>query len=105
MVVVITILLRLRGLCPSWNKVVATISHCALFAFADTGTGTGCTTSRYDEEDADAGSSEEADQGQEQKGVWVCQWVRWRRRLFYGKNGVLAQHKSGSSRHLHSTRQ
>jgi hypothetical protein len=106
MVVGITFLLRLRGPCPSWNKAVATISHCALFALADTGTGTGRTTSRYDEEDADAGSREEADQGQEQEGVWVCQWVRWRRRrLFYGKSGALAQHTSGSSCHLHFTRQ
>ena len=72
MVVGITFLLRLRGPCPSWNKAVATISHCALFALADTGTGMGRTTSWYDEEDGDSGSREEADQGQEQEGVWVC---------------------------------
>jgi hypothetical protein len=71
MVVGITFLLRLRGPCPSWKKVVTTISCRALFALADTGTGTGRTTSWYDEEDGDAGSREEADQGQEQECVGV----------------------------------
>jgi hypothetical protein len=48
------------------------------------------------EEDGDSGSREEADQGQEQEGVWVCQWVRWRRqRLFMGGMG-----SSRSTRHL-----
>jgi hypothetical protein len=101
-VVGIAFLLRLRGPCPSWKKAVTTISHHALFALAGTGTGTGRTTSWYDEEDGDAKRT----RAKSRKGVWVCQWVRWRRRrLFYGKNGVLAQHVSGSSRHLHSTRQ
>ncbi|KAI0262142.1 hypothetical protein BGY98DRAFT_1050761, partial [Russula aff. rugulosa BPL654] len=63
MVVGIALLLRLRGACPSWKKVVTTISCRALFALADIGTGTGRTTSWYDEEDGDAGSREEADQG------------------------------------------
>ncbi|KAI0261903.1 hypothetical protein BGY98DRAFT_1052212, partial [Russula aff. rugulosa BPL654] len=44
-VVGIALLLRLRGACPSWKKVVTTISCRALFALADTGTGTGRTTS------------------------------------------------------------
>ena len=68
MVVGITFLLRLCSPCPSWKKAVTTISHRALFVLADTGTGTGCTTSRYDEEDGNAESREEADQGQEQEG-------------------------------------
>ena len=45
------------------------ISHHALFALTDTGTGTDRTTSWYDEEDANAGSRKEEDQGQEQEGV------------------------------------
>ncbi|KAI0269074.1 hypothetical protein BGY98DRAFT_1016177, partial [Russula aff. rugulosa BPL654] len=63
MVVGITFLLRLRA--------VTTISHCALFALADTGTARGRTTSRYDEEDR-CRSREEADQGKSRRGVWVC---------------------------------
>lgn len=66
MVVGVTFLLRLRGLTPSWKKVVTTISHRALFALADTGTGTGRTTSRYDEEDGDDGRGE-GEQGRERE--------------------------------------
>jgi hypothetical protein len=76
MVVGITFLLRLRGPHPSWQKVVTTISHRALFALADVDTGTGRTMSRYDEQDCGDGIGE-GEHGQEEEEVVVEEVVPW----------------------------
>jgi len=84
MVVGITFLLRLRGPHPSWQKVVTTISHRALFALADVDTGTGRTMSRYDEHDCGDGIGEGEHGQEEEDGVGeevvveeVVPWEAW----------------------------